>query len=759
MLNETRWFTRRMLRNFLFVLLPSLVLTLLGSLVSPQQPLAQTEADPGKLPAAAHQVPDWDAYGSIAGVGVRLAPANTRYLDPKTGVPVTKISFGTDFPEVGTTNTDARVEYSEGGPYISREWGNGQHTILIRVVIGSIGIPYLGDYQRGGGVTNWRRFSGYPGSYPRFEQTSVFSSDPLTPRILYYVDNGKLYRYNTAANALEAGDNIPLGGLTVMTGGYLGWMQSSKDNDWIVFQWNTDSCTPCPGAQCQDVCSTCPWPKVFAYNKAGNGQLRSRDAPCMNEPHMDRDGRYLLIMDGGAGECGQGQQFELFWHLWDLSTDPGVVTCRGPVYSGHIGWARGLFAAANGNETANRDFYYTAATDLLTYTKPYADPNAFQPDHRAGQWVQNRTDAGQWYWGSNYDDGEATVESDPYCPNALGWSPVLPPACGQNCGKIFTGAICWNPTYQKPTIGIKAVYQTAAEEGDSNRLGHTLSQAGSVASMTEGTFFYDGGDPQVIGDEQLYVWARHDGIPTGRVRLAAPTPVHRGVGAQRHDGSEVRLLCHDYAWKDDRHESSADYYDTPFATTSPDGKLVMFASNMGKKDGRRDVFIAEVPLSTTNVVWTNVMNAVANGNSLQETCGGCGNAGAQSSQSIASGDGSMEFTAIETTTSRAAGLSVGNTDNTIADIDFAIVAWDIDAGDGHILEVREKGVYKWETRYFPNDRFRIAVESGVVRYYKYVNGTPSLIYTSTVPPTYPLLVDTALGTNAIIANAVIAGAQ
>src|SRR5437773_719571 len=159
MLNETRWFTRRTLRNFLFVLLPSLVLTLLGSLVSPQQALAQTEADPGKLPAAARQVPDWDAYGSIAGVGVRLAPANTRYLDPKTGVPVTKISFGTNFPEVGTTNTDARVEYSEGGPYISREWGNGQHTILIRVVIGGLGIPYLGDYQRGGGVTNWRRFS------------------------------------------------------------------------------------------------------------------------------------------------------------------------------------------------------------------------------------------------------------------------------------------------------------------------------------------------------------------------------------------------------------------------------------------------------------------------------------------------------------------------------------------------------------------------------------------------------------------------
>ena len=54
----------------------------------------------------------------------------------------------------------------------------------------------------------------------------------------------------------------------------------------------------------------------------------------------------------------------------------------------------------------------------------------------------------------------------------------------------------------------------------------------------------------------------------------------------------------------------------------------------------------------------------------------------------------------------------------------------------------------------PNDLFRIAVEGGVVKYYR--NGT--LIYTSGVAPTYPLVLDTALASmgstvqNAAISN-------
>src|SRR5262245_4979323 len=49
----------------------------------------QTTADPTLLPLANRQTPLWDTYTSL---GILGAPRNTRYLDPNTFVPVTKIT-------------------------------------------------------------------------------------------------------------------------------------------------------------------------------------------------------------------------------------------------------------------------------------------------------------------------------------------------------------------------------------------------------------------------------------------------------------------------------------------------------------------------------------------------------------------------------------------------------------------------------------------------------------------------------------------
>ncbi|MBI2116977.1 MAG: hypothetical protein HYT85_18120 [candidate division NC10 bacterium] len=72
-----------------------------------------------------------------------------------------------------------------------------------------------------------------------------------------------------------------------------------------------------------------------------------------------------------------------------------------------------------------------------------------------------------------------------------------------------------------------------------------------------------------------------------------------------------------------------------------------------------------------------------------------------------------------------------------------------------MAEVRESGVYRADTTFVSGDVFRVAVESGVVKYTK--NG--AVFYQSTLAPTYPLLVDTSLlDLNATITNAVISGA-
>jgi len=219
------------------------------------------------------------------------------------------------------------------------------------------------------------------------------------------------------------------------------------------------------------------------------------------------------------------------------------------------------------------NFNYAPATGFVTETANYADPSiaypsryAFVASHRAGQWIQPATDATQWYWGDNTSDGDAS---------AVAWT--------QYSGQIYRTSINWGTTYQKPTIGIKAAYQ--ADPSDPNRLRYTLVPKGSVGAVTQGSYYYDS------GNQTLYLWAKNGGDPGTRVSLFAPTAIHRGIGVGRANGSDLRLLCHNYVWH------SGDYTDNPFSTTSPDGKLVMFHSNMGKKGSRWDVFIAEVPVT------------------------------------------------------------------------------------------------------------------------------------------------------------------
>ncbi len=147
-------------------------------------------------------------------------------------------------------------------------------------------------------------------------------------------------------------------------------------------------------------------------------------------------------------------------------------------------------------------------------------------------------------------------------------------------------------------------------------------------------------------------------------------------------------------------------------------------------------------LRTTREVlaWTQMVKVTAAVGVLRKSagCDGCQDAGAISYATVASGDLFMEVTASETTTQRAVGLSHGNSNVKVADIDFALQLW---PGGG--IDVRENGVYRAETTYASGDLFRIAVESSVVKYYK--NGT--LFYTSAKAPVYPLRVDSSLLTS------------
>jgi len=149
-----------------------------------------------------------------------------------------------------------------------------------------------------------------------------------------------------------------------------------------------------------------------------------------------------------------------------------------------------------------------------------------------------------------------------------------------------------------------------------------------------------------------------------------------------------------------------------------------------------------------NVAWTSAVGVTVSGNSLSKPGANGWDAGAVSTRTIASGDGYVQFTATETNTHRRLGLSYGNTNQSWDDIDFCIYLENngtVDINEG----ATTRGSFG---SYAAGDVFRVAVENGVVKYRK--NG--ALLYTSTVTPTYPLLVDTSLySTNATLTNVVM----
>ena len=150
-----------------------------------------------------------------------------------------------------------------------------------------------------------------------------------------------------------------------------------------------------------------------------------------------------------------------------------------------------------------------------------------------------------------------------------------------------------------------------------------------------------------------------------------------------------------------------------------------------------------------NVIWTNLVNVTATGNSLQKTagCNDCSDAGAWSQQSIAASNGYLEFTFTETDKIRVGALTATRSTSNSALLDFAIHF----NGAGY-AEVRENDAYKIDIAVVSGNVFRIAVEAGVVKYYK--NG--AVFYTSTKAPSFPLYADAIMsGLNATITNAVM----
>ncbi len=390
--------------------------------------------DPTLLPQAARQAPNVIAYIAL---NVANRPAGFSYADPVTGVKVWKVTSSS----VPTANSHAGHDYSDGPNEVSLGWGpnTNTHTILIGAPQGS-GKYYVVDFTRGVGFTKYRRLT----KQPIHDLGVTFSNLASQPQIAYIMTGSQIVRYNTATMQVENTGNFPL------NRDLQGWLQHDKDDAWFVGL--VDDTT------------------AFAWNSQTN-ELRTHSESWLNEPRLERDGRYIALTNSNNT-----------FRLWDLATNTFGPTQSSNLYwLGHNADLRGQWVTTDVNASAPFDLdRYAPSGGQIVRTRIFNN-SAGPAVHHSGNWVQSDAELGgdlnrQWSVFSGVDDN------------------------------AFTATALWK----------------------------------------------------------------------------------QAIGVVRSDGSDARLLVHHYS-------PNPDYYADPFAQASPDGKIVIFNSNMNGS-GRYDLFVAEMPL-------------------------------------------------------------------------------------------------------------------------------------------------------------------
>ena len=142
---------------------------------------------------------------------------------------------------------------------------------------------------------------------------------------------------------------------------------------------------------------------------------------------------------------------------------------------------------------------------------------------------------------------------------------------------------------------------------------------------------------------------------------------------------------------------------------------------------------------TEEVAWSpsTIGNANISGNSITKILSNGWTGGASSFNTVTN-NSYLEFTASQTNTLRAIGLS-----NSDVNFNFNSIRYSFYLDSNGTYQIMESGNSRGTyPAYVIGDVFRIAVENGFVRYYR--NGI--LLYISALSPSYPMIVDASLNT-------------
>src|SRR3989454_7548375 len=351
---------------------PALLALLIGALLS--QPFGATALwslpaamaqvplpDPTLLPVATIlQVPLTVAYNAL---NVPAKPAGGWYLDPTTLVKIYKLTSAT-FPTSGFNWGHA---YSEGGDEVSLPHTGSTRTIHLFTSDGS---HWLIDFTPGVGISNPRQLTGTLA--PWIDLAFTFSNNPATPYYAY-VANG--YPVTTIRRFdIRTMTEVPGGGWPVTGEDQACWLHQSENDAFFVWMRGANGST------------------VVGYEPA-TATLKTYTNPNLNEPRIDRGGRYV-------GISMNTPQNGLV--VWDWVLNPVTWTTDGTIPFAHNASLKRRWITVDWNMTSPPDFSMFIP-DVPNSAQHIGGPANATLVHCSGDWVQSPANLNdQWALCTHY---------------------------------------------------------------------------------------------------------------------------------------------------------------------------------------------------------------------------------------------------------------------------------------------------------------------------------------------------------------------
>jgi hypothetical protein len=311
-----------------------------------------TAVHPMQLPEATiSQVPLTAVYDAL---NVRSIAAGSGYGDPTTNVRIYKLTSAT-FP---ASSPNWGHDYSEGGDEVSLPY-NGK----TRAVLAYNGQSHwLLDFTPGVGVTNPRRLTG--NLSPFMDVAFTFSSNPATPQYAYVSNGSSIVRFDIRTMTAAPGNGWP------QTEPRAVWMHQSENDGMFVWMRGPNG------------------PTMVAF-EPGTNTKKTYTNPNMNEPRIDRAGRYVgLVMNTPANGLS----------VWDWNTNGITWTTPGDpgVPFGHNASLRRRWLVVDWNMSFPPEFAMFAP-DAPSAGVHVGGPANATLVHGNGNWIQHPADFNdQW---------------------------------------------------------------------------------------------------------------------------------------------------------------------------------------------------------------------------------------------------------------------------------------------------------------------------------------------------------------------------